>query len=160
MNVEESREGSGIRLSPAWIDQSFIAGKTPDEVLRPILELLDTDPELHDALIDAYWSHPRIQGLHAGYRKNPPYGSFAPPAHGGNLTGLIRTMLNAQEGNRNNTLMWCACRAYEAILAGAVPEHNAVGALTEAAEHAGLGRDEIASTLRSARNAVAQEPGS
>jgi bifunctional DNA primase/polymerase-like protein len=85
-------------------------------------------------------------------RPNDP---FTAPSTG-NLIGLIRAVLDAPEGNRNATLHWCGCRAYEAVFAGLVQEGSAVAALTEAAECTGLRHDEIAATLRSARNTVAR----
>ncbi|TAM71618.1 MAG: DNA primase [Microbacteriaceae bacterium] len=54
------------------------------------------------------------------------------------------------EGERNRGLFWAACRLAEA---GTTPA-DTVAALGPAAEHAGLGRPEIAATIRSAYRAT------
>ena len=53
------------------------------------------------------------------------------------LRGLVRTVISAAVGERNNTLFWASCRAGEAIRDGKVDEAFVVDVLFEAAIHAG-----------------------
>jgi hypothetical protein len=75
----------------------------------------------------------------------------------GRLAGLVRTVLEAPPGQRNQTLNWAAYRAAELIRDRHAPEGSIVSALTEAALHAGLTAGEtratIASGLRAGRSA-------
>jgi hypothetical protein len=79
--------------------------------------------------------------------------STPPTTHAGNcnVEGLIRTVAEARDGERNATLYWAACRAREdehVDLAATVP------VLRDAALAAGLSETEIAATLRSAQRAA------
>jgi len=68
----------------------------------------------------------------------------------GRLSGLARTVREANVGERNSTLHWAACRAGEMVTEGALRDPwEAARSLAEAAEHAGLGGPEIAATIRS-----------
>lgn len=64
----------------------------------------------------------------------------------GTITGLINTVAKAVEGERNSTLYWAACRAYEQGLEATD--------LIPAAQATGLAESEITATLRSARGTV------
>jgi hypothetical protein len=64
-----------------------------------------------------------------------------------NLDGLLRTVRNAQRGNRNATLYWAACRLREH---GDLDESHARAALHDAARTAGLSEHEITNTIASA----------
>jgi hypothetical protein len=72
------------------------------------------------------------------------------------LDGLIATVLDAVQGERNNALHWSACRAAEMAGAGQLTEDQVHDALGRAAACAGLDEDEarrtIASALRHARS--------
>lgn len=75
--------------------------------------------------------------------------SYAPA--GGKLTdrqvaGILRKMEDAPEGSRNSTLLWCACRLFEAK---AGPDTFAE--LESTAEATGLDNDEILRTIESAQ---------
>jgi Bifunctional DNA primase/polymerase, N-terminal len=62
-----------------------------------------------------------------------------PRGHGDDrLRGLVRTVANAREGERNAVLFWASCRAGEAIRDGLTTEHFITSALLQAALHAGL----------------------
>lgn len=65
-------------------------------------------------------------------------------------SSLVRTVLQAPEGQRNDLFFWAACRAYER---GATPEQ--VEQLRAAALHVGLTASEIESTARSAEGRTA-----
>ena len=66
------------------------------------------------------------------------------------LCGLIRTIADASEGNRNAVTFWVGCRLAEMTVAGEISQADAIGLAIEAACHAGLSRQEAQSTLRSA----------
>jgi hypothetical protein len=61
-------------------------------------------------------------------------------------SGLVDTVRNAGEGNRNNALVWAARTMCEE----GVKEADAMQVLVPAAEHAGLGYREIERTIQSA----------
>jgi Bifunctional DNA primase/polymerase, N-terminal len=66
------------------------------------------------------------------------------------LCGLMRTIVDAHEGERNAITFWVGCRLAEMVAAGEISHGDAVGLGIEAAAHAGLPRAEARSTLRSA----------
>jgi len=65
------------------------------------------------------------------------------------LRGLIRTVANAPEGQRNSILFWAACRAGEAVRDGKADEDFVVPVLVEAALRAGLPQAEAQRTIDS-----------
>lgn len=65
------------------------------------------------------------------------------------LRGLIRTVANAPEGQRNSILFWATCRAGEAVREGKATEDFVNSVLLEAANHAGLSLREAQQTIRS-----------
>jgi RepB DNA-primase from phage plasmid len=73
------------------------------------------------------------------------------------LEGLVRTVEQARPptdgrpGDRNAALFWALCRAVEHVDAGELDEREALDALSMTALEAGLGRDEIRATIRSAQ---------
>ncbi len=67
------------------------------------------------------------------------------------LAGLTQTVAQAQQGNRNASLYWAACRAVEHVAAGELDERHALDALSMAALEAGLGGVEVRATLESAQ---------
>lgn len=70
------------------------------------------------------------------------------------LAGLLRVVLNAQPGGRNNALHWASCRMFEKVRAGKVAEPPAIGMLLDAAAVVGLGEHEAQNSIGSARRAV------
>jgi hypothetical protein len=82
--------------------------------------------------------------------------STAPPHVSGpeharrKLCGIIRTIADAREGQRNQVTFWGACRLVEMVAAGEIDRGDAIGLAIEAASHAGLPRREAAHTLWSA----------
>lgn len=54
------------------------------------------------------------------------------------LRGLVDTVLNSQQGGRNDALHWSACKAGEMVAAGEISEQLAYDVLAAAAEHVGL----------------------
>lgn len=77
----------------------------------------------------------------------PPMPTTAVPNRAaGDASGLVRTVRDAARGNRNNALLWAACRAFES---GA--NQDILDQLTAAAIHAGLTEPEALATLGSAR---------
>lgn len=85
----------------------------------------------------------------SGYRQ--PLG---PKAGGGALVGLVRLVLDAPEGQRNNRLYWSACKAFEHASAGRLDADAAERALTRAAVERGLPDKEAEATIKSARGVV------
>jgi|SRR6516162_4057630 hypothetical protein len=65
------------------------------------------------------------------------------------LRGLVRTIANAPEGQRNCILFWAACRAGEAVRSGKANEDFCTRVLLEAAIHAGLALREAQRTILS-----------
>jgi hypothetical protein len=65
------------------------------------------------------------------------------------LRGLVRTVANAVEGQRNSTLFWAACRARDRVADGSADEGFITDVLLEAAHHAGLPQLEAQRTIRS-----------
>lgn len=70
------------------------------------------------------------------------------------LVGLVRHVLDAAEGQRNNRLFWAACKAFEHAAAGRLDADAAENALMQAAVEAGLPDKEAEATLKSARGDV------
>jgi Bifunctional DNA primase/polymerase, N-terminal len=68
------------------------------------------------------------------------------------LRGLVRTVANAAEGQRNHVLFWAACRAGEAVREGAAGETFVIDVLIEAAARAGLPEREAQRTIQSGMN--------
>ncbi|MEV7001125.1 bifunctional DNA primase/polymerase [Streptomyces sp. NPDC093982] len=70
------------------------------------------------------------------------------------LVGLVRHVLDAGEGQRNNRLFWAACKAFEHAAAGRLDADQAEDALMRAAIEVGLPDKEAEATLKSARGDV------
>lgn len=66
------------------------------------------------------------------------------------LDGLIASVLDAPEGERNNTLHWAACRAAEMVSGGQLTEDQVHDCLGRAAARAGLDDGEAHRTIASA----------
>jgi hypothetical protein len=66
------------------------------------------------------------------------------------LTALVAAVAGAQQGQRNNTLHWAACRAAEMIAAGQLAEDDVFDSLGRAAARAGLDDGEARRTIASA----------
>lgn len=92
--------------------------------------------------------------------KERPHRPTTPPAKawatsgGRSLVGLVRCVLDAPQGTRNNRLFWAACKAFEHAAAGRVDADQAEAALLQAAVEAGLPDKEAEATLKSARGEV------
>jgi hypothetical protein len=73
------------------------------------------------------------------------------------LTGLAKTVLAARQpgpgrsGERNNTLYWAACRAWEHVDRGQIPAEAAQGTLLDAARQVGITDKAALATIDSAR---------
>lgn len=65
------------------------------------------------------------------------------------LDGLIATVLDAHQGERNNVLHWAACRATEMVSAGQLTEDQIHDSLGRAAACAGLDDGEASRTIAS-----------
>jgi hypothetical protein len=66
------------------------------------------------------------------------------------LAGLICTVAEAQDGNRNSALFWAACRVLEHAEEGVLGAHEGLREIRDAAGRAGLPELEIERTLQSA----------
>jgi len=65
------------------------------------------------------------------------------------VTGIIRTVINTGEGNRNRVLFWASCRIGELAQQGAIDEQAALALLAEAGTQAGLSAHEAHATAKS-----------
>ena len=84
-----------------------------------------------------------------------PAGSAGHPSE--RFAGLLRTVRNAPEGSRHQTLFWAACRAGELVAAGGMGEGAAAAALARAAMDGG-GKDER-NAEATARGGIARGKG-
>lgn len=124
-------------------------------------------PVLSDAPI-APWPDDLIEALAAPARTAPlpplppPIrlprrinGDLRPRLH--RAIGIVRTVVNAAEGERNRVLFWAACRARDMIAAGEVDRPagiQVIEALHQAALRAGLPSLEAERTIKSAMRAT------
>ncbi len=101
------------------------------------------------------WAHPLAPWpVHALpiERARPVVVPIRPPERGsqpagGVLAGLVRIVLEAPVGERNNRLNWAAYRAGEHVRAGRITQVSAVAALQLAAERIGLTVAETKGTI-------------
>jgi len=66
------------------------------------------------------------------------------------VAGLVRTIANASEGERNHCTFWASCRFAELVQRGAIGEGDAIDIIIEAAARAGLSGHEARRTAQSA----------
>ncbi|MFA3877593.1 bifunctional DNA primase/polymerase [Streptomyces sp. MMCC 100] len=66
------------------------------------------------------------------------------------LTGLVKTVLDSREGERNSRLYWAAARAFEHARQGLVDARAVADAMVDAAKHIGLSEAEARRTVTSA----------
>lgn len=78
----------------------------------------------------------------------PPRRPLVGSTSSGRLDGLARTVATAEQGSRNATLHWAACRGAEMVAAGA-DRAQVAGRLLDAALAAGLDHREATATIRS-----------
>jgi hypothetical protein len=84
-----------------------------------------------------------------------PYRPTAPERAERKLNGIIRTIAEAREGERNHVTFWGACRLAEMVAAGTLTRPTAINLVVEAASRAGLPRQEALRTAQSAFRARA-----
>jgi hypothetical protein len=70
------------------------------------------------------------------------------------ISGIIRYVAAAREGERNRSLFWAACRLAERVRAGQISQHEATALLAAAAKDAGLTDIEARRTIASAARAA------
>lgn len=70
------------------------------------------------------------------------------------LTGIVRRVLAAQEGERNGLLFWGSLRLFQRVSAGQLDAAAAESMMLDAAAHIGLGSSEARATIRSGRRAA------
>ncbi|MFD9224548.1 bifunctional DNA primase/polymerase [Streptomyces sp. NPDC060064] len=108
---------------------------------RSYATLRDTDPvALPGWLADALTTRPAA----------PPV-RLPSSAPGRRAVGLVKTVLDAGEGERNNRLYWAALRAYET---GAEAADGIAAALVDAAVSVGLAESEARATVASAERRI------
>ena len=69
------------------------------------------------------------------------------PALAGDYRGIVQTMASAHEGDRNNTLLWCACRLFDQ----GMPLAQIEAVLMAPALQTGLGLGEVKATILNAQ---------
>jgi hypothetical protein len=69
---------------------------------------------------------------------------------GAKLSGILRTIARAREGERNHITYWGACRLAEMVADGSLSRDSAVALAVEAARRAGLSNSEAFRTAQSA----------
>src|SRR5688500_15608392 len=110
-------------------------------------------PSIHPATGQPYrWDHHEIAPPPHALRellRPAPRPVSLPRSNGGNGSGLVRTVEEAQEGSRNATLYWAACRAVEDGLIQQLEEE-----LVAAAMSAGETETNARRTVASARKAA------
>ncbi|QNA74179.1 DNA primase [Streptomyces sp. So13.3] len=84
-------------------------------------------------------------------RPSPPLRAHTGPITGSGAVGLVKTVLESGEGERNNRLYWAACRAYET---GGEAAGGLAAALLDAAVSIGLPEREARATVASAARKV------
>jgi len=87
----------------------------------------------------------------------PPHRAHRAPMLGASksgLVGLLRVVIDAPEGNRNNALYWASRRMLQKVADGDLAECAAVGMLADAATAVGLTGAEIDRTIGSTRRVV------
>ena len=109
-------------------------------------------PSLHPVTSEPYtWTGTQVAELPAQAVEAlaPPKRPVPLPApvveHSGNLTGLVRSVAESVEGERNQKLYWASCRAFDH------GDEAVVQDLFEAALSAGLTDSEASATIDSAR---------
>jgi len=103
-----------------------------------------------DAPIADLPKHLRALIVQPTYAPPTAGGANATPASGHRWEGLVRTVAEATEGNRNGTLFWAAARAAADSAPAAV-----YSALAAAAHEIGLGVQEIQQTIQSGQRKAA-----
>jgi hypothetical protein len=116
-------------------------------------------PSLHPATGKPYvWTGTSVaelpvSAIDALAPRKPPVTLPAPVSeHPGNLNGLVRSVAEAVEGERNAKLYWAACRAFDH------GNDDIIQDLFEAALSVGLTESEASSTIDSARRTERQQP--
>jgi hypothetical protein len=106
--------------------------------------------------LDVFTVDQVVGGLRDSSHYDPPRVSVRPAGRdpGRLLAGIVRTVAEAQEGNRNAALYWAVCRAAER--GGDLDVDAALADLRGAAARAGLGEQEIERTITSALTAGAR----
>jgi hypothetical protein len=94
---------------------------------------------------------PWLQRLIKPPLASPLYGDSRPAAGPvpSRLRGLIRTLTDATEGERNTLLFWTACRAASVVADGEASAEQVREVLMSAALHIGLGEREARSSISS-----------
>jgi len=78
-----------------------------------------------------------------------PRRSDRPASTFGRLKALVRFVLEAEEGERNDRLYWSSCRAAALVSEGSVDESTAAAVLVDAAGRVGLPQQEALRTVAS-----------
>ncbi len=97
-----------------------------------------------------------LAALHLLYPARPAGASRVrrKPFVTGDFRPIVQTLAEAEEGERNNMLLWCACRLFEQGL----PLAQVRQILTATALHIGLERPEVVATIASAQKQTHKAP--
>jgi Bifunctional DNA primase/polymerase, N-terminal len=112
-----------------------------------------------------WWPAHGFEVLHGGVLAKAPewiVQELAPPSEpprshtqvhnfsAANVPGIVRTVIAARQGERNNVLFWAANRLAEMSLAGGIARDEAIRLAIDAAKHIGLPEAEARRTVLSA----------
>jgi Bifunctional DNA primase/polymerase, N-terminal len=129
------RGAGGFVLGPGSIHETGVV-YTPDDSSVPVAAAPD-------------WL---VAALRTPPRPGSPPDPASPESEGPlyvRLRGIVAAVVDAKEGERNNTLYWASCRLAGLVRGGQIEQAAAEDMLTSAGEAAGLGSSEVEATVAS-----------
>jgi hypothetical protein len=129
------RGAGGFVLGPGSIHQTGVI-YAPDDSSVPVAAAPD-------------WL---VAALRTPPRPEPSPNPATPQGEGllyARLRGIVAAVVDAKQGERNNTLYWASCRLAELVSDGQIEQATAEDMLARAGEAAGLGSTEVEATVAS-----------
>lgn len=138
--------GIDIRGTGGYLVGPGSIGRGGDYGLHPHLGEVDVQP-VPEELLKLMLAPPVARPA----RRYEPTGDKA----GAALNGLVRVVLGATQGTRNDRLFWAAAKAWAHVDDGHIAPHEVERALVDAAVARGLAEAEATRTIASARRSAA-----